>query len=669
MTGAAPQTYRPDIDGLRAVSILLVVLYHGFGSAVPGGFAGVDVFFVISGYLITGQIYGKCRSGDFSFVDFYARRIRRIFPPLLVVLFFVAVCGYLLLNLNDFTSLYRHIAAASVFASNFLLWNEVGYFDQQAELKPLLHLWSLGIEEQFYVLWPLLVVGLDAAARHLRGAVGLALLLVCAASLLAGIRLAAHDPIGAFYSPLSRCWELGLGGILAVWELDRVATREPVRFRLAKDAVSVAGVVCLAGCALLLGDQSRFPGVATALPALSSLAIIAAGPGARINRHLLGSRPMVWLGLVSYGLYLWHWPLLSLARIEYAGHLPAIHTWVALTASVVLATLTRRLVEIPIRNCRARSVPVWLSVALVAIGITGVLGYKSGILWPQRLAQQAGIQSQIKEAWREFDADGIPKSDCTGIVAPESVAYRNCQIWGSPAADHTVAVWGDSMSVAWMPPFFALVRDRGWRVIQFSHTGCPPIVGVWRTDRTDLDCTDATLPGQILEGIRRARPEVVFLIGRWNLYYHGHIKNDVLVDESFVTDAPGKATAATASAAFERRLPETIEQLSALGRLVVFKDTPVLKVPVDVGMSRRPDDFEPRTDEVARFESGIDRVIDTAVARAPGAVVLDPTERLCTAGTCPAFLDGLPAYFDEAHPTAHATMQFLGEIESLGAKR
>lgn len=669
MTVASQQAYRADVDGLRAISILLVLLYHGFAEAIPGGFIGVDVFFVISGYLITSQIYGQARSGVFSFPGFYARRIRRIFPPLIAVLVFAGTYAYFHLNLNHFSSLFKHIASSSVFISNFVLWHETGYFDQQAELKPLLHLWSLGIEEQFYVFWPVLLIALIAASRAFRGAVSWGLLLVCAASVAAGANLVGQDPNGAFYSPLSRCWQLGVGGLLAVLEFDRSGAPVSGWCRRAKEVAAAGGGVCLVVCAVLLSEQSQFPSLATALPALSALAMIAAGPDAWVNRQLLACRPMVWLGLISYGLYLWHWPLLSFLRIGNVGQPSAASIWLALAASVVLAALTRAVLESPIRNCRARSLPVWLASALALVGMVGLLGWKSELFWPQRLLLQAGIQEQIRTAWREFNSDGIPNSDCAGLAAADTAAYRSCRIWGAPSARPTVVVWGDSMSVAWMPPFFALAREHGWRVIQFSHTGCPPILNVRRTDLKDVECRDAAMPAQIVEAIRRAKPDVVFLIARWNLYYHGHIKNDVLVDDSFITDGPGAADAVSAKGAFERNLPETMNQLSEFSRLVVFKDTPVLKVPVDVGMSLRPGTFEPRVEEMARFEAEINSVLDAAAANAPNAVTFDPTVRLCDGSRCPAYLDGLPAYFDEVHPTAHATMQFLHDIESLGAAR
>jgi len=665
----AQQVYRPDIDGLRAISILLVVLYHGFPKVVPGGFIGVDVFFVISGYLITSQIYGQTKAGSFSFLSFYARRIRRIFPPLIAVLIFVGVYGYFRLNLNDFTQLYKHIAAGSVFISNFVLWQEAGYFDQQSSLKPLLHLWSLAIEEQFYLLWPLLVVALTAVSRRYQSILTWTLLLLCAASFVAGAHLAEHDIVAAFYSPLSRFWELGLGGLLAVWQMNRVVVTHFDWGRRAGNIAAAAACTALIACALLLTDNNHFPSLLTTLPALCALIIIAAGPDSITNRELFASAPMVQLGLISYALYLWHWPLLSLLRIEKMELVSSAATWLALAASVALAVLTRAILENPIRNNSARGMSIWLVATFTCIGIVSMLVYKRELLCPQRIQLQRQVYEQVRTAWREFNDDGIPHGDCVGLIARDNPAFRNCHTWGAANAKHTVAVWGDSIAVALRPAFFAIIREQGWRVIEFSHSGCPPIVGVYRIDRTDLECNTSALPSLIIEAIRQIKPDVVFLIGRWNLYYHGHIKNDVLVEPTFITDRPGKLTADSSRKTFERYMPETIHQLSEITRVVVFRDTPILKVPVYIGVATHPDTFEPKVSEMKRFEAAINHVIDTAVAKAPNAIAFDPTVRLCDSTKCSAYLDGLPAYFDEAHLTAHAAVQFVPDIELLGVAR
>ena len=337
--------YRRDVDGLRGLSIFLVLVFHGFPQFIPGGYIGVDVFFVISGYLITNQIYGQVKSGRFSIISFYDRRIRRIFPPLIAVLIVVGLYGYFRLSLDGLNSLSEHVVAGTTFTSNIQLWRESGYFDKQAELKPLLHLWSLAIEEQFYVIWPIIVVLLISMERRYRRALLLwGLLLLCIASFSVGVHLTERNSVAAFYSPLSRFWELGVGGLLAVFE--SLGSRYAAG-RHMKDVSAVAGLCCIVACAFLLSKDSKFPGILALLPTMSAVAIIGAGPKSFVNRRLLARHSMVQLGLISFALYLWHWPLLSFMRIE--GIEGAFATCLALAISILLAALTRFSIENTIR--------------------------------------------------------------------------------------------------------------------------------------------------------------------------------------------------------------------------------------------------------------------------------------------------------------------------------
>ena len=304
---------------------------------------------------------------------------------------------------------------------------------------------------------------------------------------------------------------------------------------------------------------------------------------------------------------------------------------------------------------------VWLIVVFVVIGVLGLLSYR-GVFLPSRLAHQA----ELKLA-NQFDTKGIEVKSCDNFTKPNSLASRFCRVWGPDDAKHSIAVWGDSMSSAWIPPFLALAREFGFRVIQFSHAACPPIVGVRRTGESFAKewCNDATLQAQVLDALQLEKPEFVFLIARWNLYYHGHIKDDVLIEKSFITDEPGEANSVTAKIAFERGVQRTINLLSTFSRVIIFKDTPVLKVPIDIGVTQRPDHFQPSASEQQTFEAEINRVIDAAVGLTPGAVAFDPTRRLCNINNCPSFLNGIPVYSDEAHITAYAALLFLPNIQSL----
>jgi peptidoglycan/LPS O-acetylase OafA/YrhL len=287
--------YRPDIDGLRAVAVGAVVLFHAFPNLAKGGFVGVDVFFVISGFLISSIILEGFAADRFSYLEFYARRIRRIFPALTVVCAISLLLGWYVLLPDEFRQLGKHTAAGAAFVSNFAFWNEAGYFSAAADTKPLLHLWSLGIEEQFYIAWPL-ALGLLWKWRQRLFLVTLA---VAALSFAVNIATLPESPVAAFYSPLSRFWELAAGGALA-----QIALLRPALLTNFANARSLAGILLIAVAVFELTINSAFPGYWALLPTLGALLIISAGPDAWLNRYVLGNKIAVSVGLSSVRLKL-----------------------------------------------------------------------------------------------------------------------------------------------------------------------------------------------------------------------------------------------------------------------------------------------------------------------------------------------------------------------------
>src|ERR1700761_7166167 len=361
MTTSPSETYRPDIDGLRAIAVILVVLGHAFPQYVPGGFIGVDIFFVISGYLITGIIQNDIGDGHFSIVQFYERRVRRIFPALIVVLLATFVAGWLLLLPSEFIALGKEMVAGAGFSANLLFYSEVGYFDAAARSKPLLHLWSLGIEEQFYLVWPLLLLAL---ARW-RVAPTWPLIAIVAASLAANIAIVGSNPEAAFYLPLTRAWELALGALIAIRGPDiKLGHRM-------RELIGWSGLAIIAAATALYSPTTPYPGIAALAPVAGAGALILAA-GSSANRFL-GNRLGVAIGLISYPLYLWHWPLLTMAAIFKASFLRLAEDGLVVGASFVLAALTYFYVERPIRYGRFRWRSAALATAMVAIASLGAV--------------------------------------------------------------------------------------------------------------------------------------------------------------------------------------------------------------------------------------------------------------------------------------------------------
>lgn len=390
LTHLSHPKYRPDIDGLRAIAVLAVVAFHAFPGFIKGGFIGVDVFFVISGFLISTIIFENLDRGTFSFSEFYVRRVRRIFPGLSVVLLACFVFGWFALLADELNQLGWHMAAGAGFVSNLALWSEAGYFDNSAETKPLLHLWSLGIEEQFYIVWPLF---LWFAWKRKFNLLALAVF-VAFISFYLNIKGVNQDAVSTFYSPQTRFWELLCGSILAWFALYKknssanleqkvdswlavVVYREEVE----ANGKTLSNVCSFLGCLLLayglwrISKTVSFPGRWAVVPVLGTVLIILAGPKAWINRKILSNKIAVWFGLISFPLYLWHWPLLSFARIVESKAPSLRMRSLAVVLSVVLAWLTVRVIEKPFRIGNQRIVPkvATLCGLVFIIGVTGLI--------------------------------------------------------------------------------------------------------------------------------------------------------------------------------------------------------------------------------------------------------------------------------------------------------
>ena len=356
--------YRSEIDGLRAFAVLSVVIFHTFPGWLKGGFIGVDIFFVISGFLITSHIFQQLEHGEFDFADFFARRIRRIFPALILVMAVALMFGWFVLLADEYAQLGKHVAASALFFINFILAGESGYFDNVAETKPMLHLWSLAIEEQFYILWPL-VLWLAWKKNFNLLIISLAVALI---SFYLNLQLVHSKPVQTFFWPLGRFWELLIGSILAwlfLYERERFTMARSwidqylPKFICAKslhfdgfsivDVISLSGIMLLAFGVFRINESLPFPSLWGIIPTFGAVLIISAGSKARFNRLLFMNPIAVWFGLISYPLYLWHWPILSFLQIVY-GEMPDMHVRVyAVLMSIFLAWLTYVFIERPIR--------------------------------------------------------------------------------------------------------------------------------------------------------------------------------------------------------------------------------------------------------------------------------------------------------------------------------
>jgi peptidoglycan/LPS O-acetylase OafA/YrhL len=483
--------YRADIDGLRAVSILLVVGYHADPGLIRGGFIGVDVFFVISGFLITRIILTQIKTRTFSSVEFYARRIRRIFPALLVVLAVTYLIGWFVLLPDGLSLLGKSIAAGVAFVSNLFQLGQVGYFAPDAAENPLLHLWSLGIEEQFYIFWPPILLMMFGSQRRRFWMVAIAI-----ASFSVSLMIFFGYKEWSFYSPISRAWELLAGGIVANRYVE-APEREQRSFAQLDNVLAPVGIATIVGAAVGLDKNSLFPGLYALLPVLGAVLIIVS-PNSLVNRILLSNRPMVLIGLISYPLYLWHWPLLSYLAIMRNGVPTLLELWAAIIVAVVLSWLTFRFVEIPLR--RKPNVVPKLSFGLITVGMVGIVTAAAsgfGFRFSPEIRDIAQLASQNNAGFR----------DQCFLEAPGAQFNSNCIEQGDKPL---LFVWGDSTAAALYPGLRRGQETVPFRLARFAAPGCAPILATgsnaWCDQASEL----------VFSFIKSSVPEIVLLHAMWD---------------------------------------------------------------------------------------------------------------------------------------------------------
>ncbi len=631
--------YRRDIDGLRAVAILAVIGFHAFPDIIRGGFIGVDIFFVISGFLISTIIFRHLDKGDFSFIDFYARRIRRIFPALILVLLTSYAFGWWALVDSEYRQLGKHIAAGAGFVLNFILWDEVGYFDDLAETKPLLHLWSLAIEEQFYLIWPLALWFFHKKRFNL-------LWSTCAVALLSfGLSLYAK---GAFFAPHARFWELMVGAILAHLMLYpkpflarwQNAERETL-FSWVGSGLIVIGI--------LLIDKSRtFPGWWALLPTVGAALIIAAGMRGWANRYILSGRLMVGIGLISYPLYLWHWPLLTFARLLTNGTPPALVRMAAIALSFVLAWLTYVLLEKPIRfGAHSRGKTIGLLVVMVAVGCVGYHCYFKG----GRPLDE--LRVSLVQFYGE-DPFGEPiDSECTTRF-PQFASYHRCRL-SRPSSSPEILIIGDSHT----GHYYEAVAQK-WpnkTVMNLSFQACLPFVKSTNC-RDVLETTYAFIEQQ--DSIK-----TVYLAGFWYHLMVGGCTEDI--DAGCMLLPLNKKTVPD----FKAVGKAYIARLLKAGKRVVFvKDNPNLNFNPLRCISRRP----VKAMENVRVPCAMDRrefdnttaehraAIDAIIAPFPDLIVFDSKRYLCNKRFCWAMKDGKLLYRDSHHLGEYGIALFAADL-------
>jgi len=611
--------YRPDIDGLRAVAIVPVVLYHAGVPGFSGGFVGVDIFFVISGYLITALIQAEIAARSFSLARFYERRIRRIFPALFAVVFASFAAGMFIMLPADLAALGRSAGATALFVSNFLFWRESGYFSAPAELAPLLHTWSLAIEEQFYVAFPmLLLLAHRFFGRHLLPAVAAA----GALSFALCVAYTAMQPETAFYLAPFRAWELALGSLAALGAI------APIRSSALRELAAAAGIGMIAWSIVALSPESAFPGVNALYPCVGALLVIHAGAsGGSVSGRVLSERLLVLGGLISYSLYLWHWPLLVFTRYGLQRNPEGWETAAVLSVSLLLACFSWRYVERPFRARRMDAAAAvhrrgrLFAGAAAAILAATILAVASQVTsgWPGRFADYAAVQIRGREDYRA--------GSCF-LEEEQSFAdwSKSAPCFIDHGARRTVLLWGDSFAAQYSPGLAGDARARKYNYVQFTAYACPPVPGAdipWAPKCRDINRELAAVLAQY-------DVAAVVVAARWERYWPLPV---------------GKAM-----------LEDSLRLLQARGLAVIL---------VGQGPSfsfANPADYVYR----ARRETAIAKdsgALNRALREAAGYdAFLDPHAVLCPGGKC-MLRDGVDfLYWDAGHYSSHGSRKMAGAL-------
>jgi peptidoglycan/LPS O-acetylase OafA/YrhL len=668
--------FRPDIEGLRAVAILAVLAYHARIPGLSGGFVGVDVFFVISGYLITGLLLReRDRSGRIDLAGFYARRVRRLLPAALAVVAVTVGVSALVLSPVQFPDVAADGAAAALYVSNYrFALSATDYFAADAAPSPLLHFWSLGVEEQFYIFWPLLlivVIGLWSRAR-----VFWPVLAVAAVSLGLSVVVTGIEAPWAFYSLPTRAWQIALGALIAIGAARIGAVRRP---RPLMGALALAGIGLIVAAIVLVDDATPYPGLAAMLPAVGAGLLIVAGERAELpTTRLLASPVPRWFGQISYSLYLWHWPILILGPIVLGRNDALTRVSLAL-ASIAIAAASTRFIERPFRTSATTPVRSGRTLAVsgaISLGIAAVVLLASGSLTrppsgavslgalpdpsetrPPALRPvlsgpiPADLHPSLIEA--RTDRDRLGADDCQTPTTDSTL--RDCS-YGDAAARTTVVLFGDSHAAMWLPALERIAEERDWRIVPLVKFSCPPVsVTVWdnRLKRVFHECD--TWRSAARARIEELRPSITFIVTS---------RGYQVADDQGAALSPEPRLAAWR----EGLVDALTETRRSSGAVILLGESPHLDAdPLEcLAASSVIESCTPPRSEV------VNRVYQELEASAAAEAQVDylrTTDWLCHDGACPLVMDNLLVYRDPGHLTATITAalapRLLWELDQL----
>ncbi|MEO1206681.1 MAG: acyltransferase family protein [Pseudomonadota bacterium] len=651
--------YRPQIDGLRAIAVIVVVIFHAFPALLPGGYVGVDVFFVISGFLITAIIRNDLEAGNFSLLKFYAKRARRLLPASLTVFFVSFLAAAFVMSPDDFRHFGRSLTAATLFFSNIYFAGKTGYFDAPAHDRPLLHTWSLSIEEQFYIAWaPLLLL---LVPRLRTPTIALGLVIVCIPLIAWSEYMAQTQANRAYFATEARIWELLVGATLAfVYDKWRISKRTA-------ELLVGAGLVAIFASVTWLSRETPFPGIA-ALPAcLGTAAILLATQHHNQLRiaHWLTIRPLVFIGLISYSLYLWHWPVLTFGRLLLERTPTPFETVLLIALAGLLAVLSWRYIEQPFRRGTAWKTRPPLAVlaraggamaVVIAIGISVNLG--KGWAWRlDEVAQKLYEQKQSSNPFRPacYGTDKVLTGDARcnfGVDKPDTT--------------FELAIFGDSNADHFVPALAIHARELGLKARQVTESACGPLIGVNLANRKEKKTRECMEFQSSIVAFVEQNPDLklVVLSANWQPYAKALRTNSVVSKIDTETGpAPGSPTT----------LEPHLRKLIAFFKIKnidvhLISQIPYQHIPVNCILKelRSGQSGEDCGVDVARIEDAIgeiDTLFEKLAAEDPSVTATIPSRHLCGARRCRLMEDGMLLYKNVGHLNAQGARKLAPIIK------
>ena len=645
-------SYRADIDGLRAIAIVAVILFHAGLPLARGGFVGVDVFFVISGYLIGAMVFREVQEGRFRLQTFYLRRAKRILPAFFLVLGVSYGLAVLLLSPSELKSFAWQMLGALGSTSNVYFGLNSDYFASAAELNPLLMTWSLGVEEQFYLFFPLLML---AMSRMRSRSILVALSVLSFGSFLVASSLLHTYPVIAFYFLPSRAWELGLGTILGIFEVNERLDAKSFR-SLVDEVLSVIGFGLLFYAIVRYAPSTPFPGAHALVPTIATILLIRCR-SSWLNRSLLSAKPLVAVGLVSYSWYLWHWPLMSFARLSLAGELPLWLGSSLALLSLLLAVGTFFVIEKPFRKASLHPGKSLLSYgcALLAMAVPAA-AFLLGSGWPGRYPKAFQVDAVALVNREDPCLQGYRRTS----LMPGSVC--NAQDGAGPV----LAVMGDSHAAALAPYLRSVTGDTGWQVADFTKASCSQLDTVARyiPVRPDhaREC-ESFNQNALTRVLQRRDVRTVLLAGYWSAPFPDRDDGQRYIKSG---EPPEAVTLSESWTNLGFGMEESVRKLQAGGkRVILVIDAPIL--PSDPVLLSRTNAIPARAyiadhlgaplkDVKAPLFTPVDgksdrraRALVLATAQSTGASVLDLPEALCSDATCRYEALGRLLYIDTQH--------------------